>query len=294
MITILDLMRDPELFGDQFGHETWDAWRSLLAAFYGLPMSRRQLATYNALTGRQQPSERFSELWQVIGRRGGKTQIAALLAVYEACFIDHRPRLSPGEVATVMCLAADRKQSRTLMRYVSGLLNSNPMLKALIVKEDRESIELSNRSVIEIGTASFRAVRGYTLAAVLADEIAFWRSDESANPDAEIIQALRPALATLEGPLIAFSSPYAKRGELWRNYRKHYGKESSVLVAQAPTRVMNPSLPKRIIAEAYDRDPLAAAAEYDAQFRSDVESFVDAAVLESLTRENPMVLPPES
>ena len=48
-------------------------------------------------------------------------QIAALLAVYEAAFGDYTDRLSPGEVATVMVLAQDRKQARTVMRYVAGL-----------------------------------------------------------------------------------------------------------------------------------------------------------------------------
>ena len=43
-------------------------------------------------------------------------------------------------------------------------------------------------------------MRGYTCIAALCDEIAFWRSDESsANPDAEIIAALRPAMATIPG-----------------------------------------------------------------------------------------------
>ena len=38
-------------------------------------------------------------------------------------------------------------------------------------------------SSIEVHTASFRTVRGYTVCAALLDEIAFWRSEESANPD---------------------------------------------------------------------------------------------------------------
>lgn len=38
------------------------------------------------------------ELWLTVGRRGGKSQIAALVAVYEAAFKDYSNRLSPGEV----------------------------------------------------------------------------------------------------------------------------------------------------------------------------------------------------
>jgi len=47
--------------------------------------------------------------------------------------------------------------------------------------------------------ASFRTVRGITAVGAVADEIAFWRSDDSANPDREILKALRPSLATKFG-----------------------------------------------------------------------------------------------
>jgi hypothetical protein len=56
--------------------------------------------------------------------------------------------------------------------------------------------------IIEVHTASFRAVRGYTVVACIADEVAFWRSDESANPDVEILNGLRPGMATVPGALL--------------------------------------------------------------------------------------------
>jgi len=73
---------------------------------------------------------------------------------------------------------------------------------------------------------------------VLGDEVAFWMSDESANPDIEILNAARPALATTAGPLIAISSPYARRGALWDTYRRNFGPEGdpSILVARDTTR----------------------------------------------------------
>lgn len=291
-ITIRDLMTDPALFGDQFAGPTWAAWTALLCGFYGLALTETECGIFETITKRaESPKVACSELWLVIGRRGGKSQIAALLCVLEACFNDHQSKLSPGEVATVMVLAADRKQARTVMRYISGLLDSNPMLKRMIVSQGRESIELSNRSIIEVSTASFRSVRGYTLAAVVADEIAFWRSDESANPDKEIINALRPAMATLTGKLIALSSPYAKRGELWNTYSRHYGKEGPVLVAQADTLTTNPSLPIQVVYEALSRDFDAANAEYMAQFRSDLEQFLLREVIDTAVRTSPLELP---
>src|SRR3984885_1764084 len=63
-----------------------------------------------------------------------------------------------------------------------------------------------------------------SVAAALCDEIAFWRSDESTNPDTEILAALRPAMATIPNAmLLCASSPYARRGSLWDAYRRYYG-----------------------------------------------------------------------
>ena len=74
--------------------------------------------------------------------------------------------------------------------------------------------------------------------------------------------------------LLCASSPYARRGELWRAYQEHYGKDGAPLVWQADTRTMNPSVPQSFIDEEMQRDPASAAAEYGAQFRTDVESYI--------------------
>lgn len=286
-------MTDPALFGDIFGKPSFAAWRALLGGFHGLELDDDEADIFKALTGRQKaPEGAFQELWLAVGRRGGKSHAAALLAVFEALFRDHRAKLSPGEVATVLVIAADRPQARSAMRYVRGLIDGNPMLRRMVTRETETTIELDNRAAIEIGTASFRSVRGYTLAAAICDEVAFWHSD-GASPDKEIIQALRPALATLDGKLIALSSPYAKRGMLWEQYKRSFGddNESRVLVAQAPTLTMNPTLNPAIVARALDEDAEAARAEYLAEFRSDISGFLDEALLRDCVRPRPKELP---
>jgi hypothetical protein len=121
---------------------------------------------------------------------------------------------------------------------------------------------------------------------VIADEAAFWFSDEvSANPDTEILNAVRPGLATTQGPLFIISSPYARRGEVWEAYRRHFGPNGDplVLLAQAPSRVMNPSLPQSVVDRALERDAASAQAEYLAQFRSDLEAFVSPEAVQACT-----------
>lgn len=295
MIDILQACADPKLFGAWFKkQESWAAWFVFLRALFGLPMDAQELSIFHQLTGRvEPPAGQAPEAWLVIGRRGGKSFIVALIAVFLACFRDYTRHLTPGERGTVMVIAADRKQARVIMRYVKGLLEGVPMLRRMIVAQRGEAIELSNRIDIEIHTGSFRAVRGYTVVAALLDEVAFWRSEESANPDKEIVNALRPAMATIpDSLLIGLSSPYARRGVLYDVWAQHFGKPSDVLVVQAESRTMNPSLPQSVVDRAYSEDPASAAAEYGAQFRSDVEGFLQPEWIDRAIESGITELPP--
>ena len=115
-----------------------------------------------------------------------------------------------------MVIAADRRQARVVFRFINGFLDAVPMLAQLVESRSAEAIHLTNRVSIEVHTASFRAVRGYTIVAAILDELAFWRDETSANPDEEIIAALRPGMATVPDSLmLSISSPYARRGVLW-------------------------------------------------------------------------------
>jgi hypothetical protein len=170
------------------------------------------------------------------------------------------------------------------MRYWLGLLEAVPMLKRQIETTTQESITLKNRITLEVHTANFRSVRGYTVVAALLDELAFWPVDEnSASPDIEVINALRPAMATVPGAmLLCASSPYARKGSLWDAYRKYYRKnDDRVLVWQAATRDMNPSVPQTFIDKHMANDPARASAEYMAQFRTDIESFISREAVEA-------------
>jgi hypothetical protein len=277
-MNIADVMTDQALFGREFGGDSWALWRALLGGFYGV--EGIDADAFRSLTLRE-PGGPWDELWLAIGRRGGKSRSAALIAVFEAAFRDHRARLATGEVATVMVLAGDKRQARTVHRFVRGLINSNPMLRRMVSRETEEIIELTNRCAIEIGTASFRSIRGYSIACAILDEIAFWSVD-GANPDSEVLAGIRPALATLGGKLVALSSPYARKGALWNTFRRHYGGASErILVAKAPTLVMNPTIDPQVVADALAEDPAAASAEWLAEFRTDVESYISREVVEA-------------
>ena len=296
-IDIITAMMDPQLFGGTFAGSSWDAWRVLLRAAFGLGLAlpwEHQL--YRRCTGRSVvPTTQVRELWMPTGRRGGKSRVMALVAVFVACFRSYAKTLSPGERGKVVVVAADRAQAQVVFLYVEALLDGSPMLQRMVSSKTRESIRLRNRVDIEIHTASFRATRGYTVVAFIGDECAFWRDESSANPDVEILNAIRPAMGTVSDPLLLMiSSPYARRGALWETYKRHYGKDTStdVLVWRASSRLMNPTLAESVVTRAYEEDAASASAEYGAEFRRDVEGFIDLEVVEACTVLDRYEIPP--
>src|SRR6185295_5902625 len=110
-------------------------------------------------------------------------------------------------------------------------------------------------------------------------------TDDAADPDREILAAVRPAMATIaDALLIALSSPYAQRGELYRNHREHFGhNDDPVLVVQGATRAMNPMVPQAFIDQQYADDEASARSEYGGLFRTDVQGFATVEAVQSVT-----------
>jgi hypothetical protein len=87
--------------------------------------------------------------------------------------------------------------------------------------------------------------------------------------------------------LLIASSPYARRGVLYRMHKQFHGVDDpSTLSWQAATDVMNPEIDPDFLAQAYADDPVSASAEYGAQFRSDVEAFISREAIEVVTSDD--------
>lgn len=179
---------------------SWGAWRSFLCALDGGAMTAEELEIYKRCTGRSlpPPPSGFKEAWVPAGRGGGKSAIAAEIAVATACFIDWQPFLRPGETARVLVMSMSKDQAAIILDYALGLVEMVPHLKRRVVSTDSTSIVFDNCVEIVVVAANFRTVRGHTVVLAVLDECAFFRSDESANPDVEIVNALKPALAVCE------------------------------------------------------------------------------------------------
>jgi hypothetical protein len=266
-----------EIMGEEWDRPGWVAWRAYVAAIFDQPMTDEEYLVYQECTGREDPPVgRQYEVWAPVGRRGGKSRMMALIAVYLAVCYDYSDYLAPGEPGFIAVLSDRRDHATGIMRYAVAALRAHPKLALLIERPLTETLELANGIIIEVTTASIAAVRSRTVIAALCDEIAFWPNEEgSANPDEEILNGLRPAMATIpDALLLAAGSPYARRGAMWNAYNDYFGKASGPLIWQAPTRRMNPQVPQAYLDREYEKDPISAAAEYGAEFRVDVAAYL--------------------
>jgi hypothetical protein len=292
MIQIDAALTDKNLLGAALGSpSTWQTWLTCLRAAFGIELTRQERRAFAAIAGsRKSPEQKVRELWIIAGRRSGKSRMAAAIAVYIACFLPHK--LARGEVGYVLVLSPTLAQSKTIFSYAEAFLQSSPILRQKIIDITAGEIRLEGNVVIAVHPNSFRTVRGRTLLAVILDESAYFRDETSALPDVETYRAVMPALASTQGMLVAISSPYRRTGLLYSKHRDHFGIDGDVLVFQASSVTLNPTIDQKIIDKARADDAQSALAEWDAQFRSDLSQFVsDEAIDACINHARPIELP---
>ena len=244
-VTMREALQEPEFFGTVLEGSSWYGWRVLLIAAAGEELADDERLEFRRLTGRErEPGHMVRELVAIFGRRAGKSLALAVFSCWLAALCDHRDVLAPGETGVVLCISRDQRIAKVILNYIEGTLRASPVLAQLIVSRTADTIELTTGIICEVRPANFRTLRGLTCVAVTCDEIAHWfTATDYANPDVEILAALRPTLMTTRGPLCMASSVYAKHGELYNSFKKYFGPSgpSDVLVAFGTSRDMNPS-----------------------------------------------------
>src|SRR5262245_41057275 len=92
-LTIIQALSDPKLFGalPAFASlETWKSWIVLLKVIFCLPLDDDEVGLFRKCTGRTIPPKKIlRELYLIVGRRGGKSWIVSIIAIFLACFRDY-------------------------------------------------------------------------------------------------------------------------------------------------------------------------------------------------------------
>jgi phage terminase large subunit-like protein len=229
-LSIIEFITHPELLNDR---NLSVAQQTFLKATYGLPLNSEEREIYQQATGRSESVlAEQNEATLAAGRRSGKTsKIAGPIALYEA-FRDHH--LTRGDRGYVVLIAPVKYQAKIAMHYIRAYLRSSPLLMQYVARERSDEVELTNGISIRCYPCSYITVRGISIVCAICDELAFWRHEETdANPEEEVLAALRPAMATFStAKLIKISTPYRKEGTLWREFQQR--DELDHLVWQLP------------------------------------------------------------
>lgn len=295
-ITIDRALRDPNLLGAALGNiDPWRQWIAVLKGAFGLELNRTERRAFEKVAGsRAPPSKRVAELWAIVGRRGGKSRMAAAVATYIAAFIDNSAKLSRGEIGYVLVIAPSISQANVVFSYVKGFFEASPILSQLVDSITATEIKLTNGITVGVHPSSFRSVRGRTLVACIVDEVAFLRDETSAIPDVELFRAIVPSLASTHGMFIGISTGYRRAGLLFAKHRDHFGQDNdNILVVAGGTQQFNPILDLSIIARAQEADPEASRSEWHGEFRTDIASLFDDVMIDAaVDRDRPLELPP--
>jgi hypothetical protein len=295
--SIVDFIADPALLGPFFSGASWNRWRAVLKAAFALPMTKADRVLFAEVSGgRAPPTRRVRELICCIGRGGGKNSISAALASFIAVTGDFS-RLRPGEKASILTLATDRRQAAIAWDYIRGNFEASPLLSAMLAGQPKDGkIELRNNAVVEVVTNNPRAPRGLTIACAIFDEAAHWYGQDYANPDVEVDNAVSPGLMRFSGSLkIIISSVHRRSGLLYEKYAAFYGKDDDDTLVVAGTSLdFNPSLDVAEIDRQLLLDPERAGAEFLSRWRDDLSSFIDRQLVEAAIDKGVTVRPPQT
>jgi hypothetical protein len=252
------------------------AWRATIRALYGSELSDGEAALYARLSGGAAPPPGgAAEAVFVVGRRGGKSETLARLAVFEAVHGGHAAALAPGQVGIVAIIGARREQALEIINYAKGLVEAIPSLKRQLVKDGAQTWSITFRTgiTIKILTADSTSVRSGTIVCAILDEAAFLPHD-GVEPDVALIGAIRPAILPIKGAprrrMIAISSAGVRNGWVFDQVQSHHGRESTGTIALVGTTLdYNPNADPAFLETEKAKDPIRFAREYESVF-SDV------------------------
>ncbi len=182
----------------------------------------------------------------VTGRRWGKTEVAAIQALYYAVF---RPQTRQGIVSVTM------DQARLAFDFALNMAMRQPLVWALVEKV-RETpfpvMRFRHGSEITVRTTAREGIylRGHTFHRVIVDE-ADYLSERL------IQEVIRMTLADVGGQLVLISTPKARRGLVYRELQRALAGDPTVYAQQGST-FENPHIDHDYIRSLHDRMTEAA------------------------------------
>ncbi|HXB16402.1 MAG TPA: hypothetical protein VNV44_11745 [Solirubrobacteraceae bacterium] len=210
------------------------------------------------------------------GRRGGKTRLAAAVALADLLFRpDLDAKMLPGEARYSVCVANSIDQSKRLLEAARLIVDGSPVARSMLESDTTDELRFTlpdgHRGILKCMPCASRSTRGWPVSTLCLDECAHFLSDTDGDRAAErIYQALRPAMAQFDGGrVLAISSPMGDSNWFAKRWRQA---DSGALTGwgafKYTSRELNPTLSEAFLEEARLEEPETFPSEYLAQFEA--------------------------
>ena len=251
------------------------------------------------------------ELILAIGRRSGKTVLAAIFAAYELYKLIRRgfPQgyygLPQGNEMVVLCVASDKDQAALVYNELSGFIEQVDYFKStranftqtyikFRTNHDRKIFGNSGKSTIRTTFKSSiaKGLRGRGVICVILDEFAHFVDDGVTSAE-KVYKAIVPSIGSFspkdpknrhiplgpsDGRVISISSPDTREGFFYRLYQmslENSPASKNMLMFQAPTWEINPTMSSNYYQIEYHKDPRTFFVEHGAEFSDRVRGWIE-------------------
>lgn len=263
---------DPQLIGEPISKP----WAVFYKAVEGLSLDADELELFFFCTGRSEYAPHvYTEATAICGRRSEKTSTAVKFALWKSLFGGFESRVRPGELLRVPIVCQDLRIAKDVLRTVRTFLRNSPVLINEIDEDLATEIRLRNGLSFTSYPCTVSAPRGLSCPIAICDELAFWQIETGANPDLEILRALRPAMILFGQArrLLKISTPWQRAGVLFDEYSQR-GEKKDLLVWQASTERMSPRVSRADLEKERAADSTYFSREFEAIFTEDTEAFL--------------------
>lgn len=249
------------------------------------------------------PKKFYTELLLCCGRKGGKTLLTAIIALYEVYRLlltnnlHKKYGLIPNQPIYIMLVATSREQALGVdFQYIRSLAEGSWFFNDYIVNVTNEELEFSKRIKIRCQACSSRSGRGFPTWMNIYDEHAHMLT-RSGNAAGDVVyNALQPNLKVFhgDGKSVSISSPAGMDGIFWDLFRtgdainvkqksKEHGTQPWRAVFQYATWQMNPTLPykHREMVKERKANPINFDMEYGALFAQVIQAALEPKQIEN-------------
>jgi hypothetical protein len=248
------------------------AQEAILRSLYGLPIKKAPVSISDSIF-HEYGIEKTEGIF-VLGARSGKSFMASIVALYEATREKWRKYLRPGETGYIVLVATRLEQAKSIIQKSCSDMIINSKLHYLLASNPKQcELEFINGMKILSLPCSSTAGRGIPIACLILDEVGHFFI-EGTKADENIFNSLRPRMAQFpKAKALLISTPSAKQGILWSYFRDGFNVPQRLTV-QAPTELMNPSIPKAFLEREKERDIDNYDREYLAKFAEQVNAYL--------------------